>query len=100
MAKENRTYTSLHRDFYREMPDSEHGIQRVAVRSPSDGPKESGIRLHCVQYKTSWNLQVRGFFQTANYRKGKTWYYATASLGVEELRALRDACDTALADVK
>jgi len=41
-------------------------------------------------------LQIRGFIRKANYRKGKKWYYASASLGVDELRALRDACDAAL----
>ena len=94
-----KTYSENDRDFYLEIPDYEHDLQRVSIQSPSVTRKDTGIRLHCVQHKISWMLQIRGFFQKANYRKGKKWYYASASLGPDELRALRDACDAALAEM-
>ena len=97
---EHKTYTENHRDFYLEIPDSANDMQRVTVQSPSHPAGDTGIRLLCSQFQTSWNLQIRGFYRNANYRKGKKWYYAMANLGVDELRALRDACDAALADVE
>ena len=100
MKVKDRTYTEGSRDFYLGLPDHDCGSQRVAIQSPTGPRKDSGIRLHSVQHNSQWQLQIRAFFRTANYRKGKKWYYASASLGVDELRALRSACDDALAEIE
>ena len=97
---EHRIYTKDNREFYLAIPDYANSLQRISIQAPTDATEDTGIRLYSVQYNTSWSLQIRGFFQNRNFKKGKKWYYATASLGVVELRALRDACVTVLAGIE
>ena len=99
MTQAAETYTKEHRQFYLPIPDRDWGGQRVYIAAPKHTSEDTAIRLYCTMYKQSWSLQLRGFFQDRNYKKGKTWYYANATLGREELIALRDACNAALEEV-
>ena len=94
-----QVYDEGSREFYRPLPDYNCGVQRVTVNSPSGTNEDSGIRLYCTMFQQQWTLQVRGFHQTRNFKRGKRWFYANAPLGVDDVRALRDACNAALAEV-
>lgn len=96
---ETKHYDEDDREFYRPLPDYRPDLQRVTVNSPSDPPEDSGIRLYCTRSLQQWTLQVRGFHQTRNFKRGKRWFYANAPLNVDDVRALRDACNAALAEV-
>ena len=100
MNELNTQYTKEHRCFYMEVPDYDFGSQRISIASPKDPAEDVGIRLYSTQYNQAWSLQIRGFFQNRNYQKGKKWYYANATLTEDSLRALREACDAALADLE
>lgn len=101
MSVENTIYDAEeNRQFYRNMPDWDFGAQRVAISSPKHPAEDTGIRLYCTMFRQAWSLQIRGFFQNRDYKKGKTWYLANASLGVDDLRALRDSCNAALAEME
>ena len=92
-------YTEDNREFYLNIPDWQSAGQRVTICQPANPSDDSSIRLYCTMFNTAWELQIRGFGQSRNYQKLKTWYYSSASLGVEELTALRDACNAALGEV-
>ena len=96
----NTEYTEESRSFYREMPDYDFGMQRACIHSPKAPAEDTGIRLYCTQFQQAWSLQIRGFFQTRNYEKGSKWYYADAKLNIDDLRTLRDACDSALNEIE
>jgi len=96
----NKQYTEESRSFYKEIPDSDFGVQRVTISSPKEPSEDVGIRLYCTMFQQAWSLQIRGFFQTRNYQKGNKWYYANANLDADGLRDLRDACNAALNEIE
>jgi hypothetical protein len=61
---------------------------------------ERAIRLYCSQFNATWELQIRGpnGIGYAGMADGKDNLVANASLTKQELIALRDAIDAALAD--
>ena len=93
MGITNEEYTEGHRQLYRVMPNYSFGSQRASVSSPKDAPEDVGVRLYSTAYGQSWELQIRAFFQTRNYKEGKKWYLAGASLGIDDIKALHSACE-------
>lgn len=68
------------------------------AQAVKDVPRESAVRLYCTQNGSAWCLQVRAVqgLGLGGYREGKAFFVSSASLDVEDLRALRDACDALL----
>lgn len=66
-------------------------IDFTHISKVSGVPYEQNIRLYSAQSHSQWNLQVRGPMRLANGRDGKDFIVATASLSLDDLRALRDA---------
>ncbi len=92
-------YKSL--DFYRPLPKP-YQVRISKVMGCLKGAEriERAVRLYCTQYAQSWSLQVRGPEGTGlmGYTDGKRDMIANASLGKDDLIALRDAINEALAE--
>ena len=87
------------KDHYHELPTKQpYDIQRVTISEPFSPQTDEGIRLYSTMVGKAWALQIRGFFRTKNFKRGEKWYLANASLDVEAVRALRDACNEALSE--
>lgn len=79
------------RDFYRPLP-------YIDIRRVNDAhvERESAIRLYCATVCSTWLLQVRALITLGNGQQGKDFIVASASLSVDDLRALRDAINAEL----
>lgn len=75
------------RNYYRPLN------QARAFKADQHVEREKAIRLYSTQFGSGWELQVRcplgiGF---AGLRDGKDFVIAGASLGVEQMKELRDS---------
>lgn len=72
-------------------------VERAGSQKVTGAEREQGIRLFCDQAGVTWNLQVRGpEWIGRGYTEGKAFMVASASLDVDDLRALRSAIDDEL----
>jgi hypothetical protein len=81
------------------MNDMYRKIKHVHIYKPTDMKERvpAAIRLYSTQFGSSWGMQVRGPMSIGGgYMTGKSDIIAHASLGVDDLLALRDAIDEAL----
>mgnify|MGYP001614930810 CR=1 FL=1 len=86
-------------EFYRPLTGSYPRI-RVSKYDQRDGRIERAIRLYSTQYAQAWSLQIRSpiGIGTFGMTDGKDDVIANASLHREDMIALRDAINEALAD--
>lgn len=74
-------------------------VDRAYAHKVNDVPRTSAIRLYCERNKQCWGLQVRGPMKlNSKGREGHDFIVAHASLNLEDLKALRDAVDAAIAE--
>ena len=63
-----------------------------------DVDHERAIRLFPTTRNTTWALQVRAPMELPRAREGKDYIIACAHLSIDDLVALRDAANAALAE--
>jgi hypothetical protein len=96
-GRKRRYFTDTARveDFYRP-------IEHIRTfKSQDSDSRERAIRLYCTQVGGSWALQVRSPMSlgSGGYgREGKDFIIAGATLGLDDMRALRDAIDAFLTE--
>lgn len=85
----------MNQDFHRVVPQA-----HACKVNEHDVEKTDAIRVYCTQSSAPacWALQVRSTMRLANGRKGADYIVATASLQREDMLALRDAINVALAE--
>lgn len=93
-ASETTGAGKLSRDYYRAISFAR------AFKADHTVERERAVRLYSTQFGQAWELQVRCPLGVGPFglRDGKDFIIAGASLGVSELKELRDAIDAMLRD--
>ena len=89
------------------LPDKQRDLYRILPRvhifkaDQRDGRIEKAFRLYCTMHGQAWELQVRGPMGIGNLgmHQGKDDIIASASLSVDDMRALRDQISAILREL-
>lgn len=81
-----------------EYPEMYRPIDYADISAHKDVERERAIRLYCTQHGQAWCLQVRAPEKLSNFREGKAFYIATATLLREDMIALRDVLTASLGE--
>lgn len=73
-------------------------LDLVEIRKVEGVERENAIRTYCYMSKTAWNLQLRAPLTLKNRSESKDFLIATATLGIEDVRVLRDQLTQYLKD--
>ena len=83
------------KELYRPLSPSMTSISKVEDVEP-----ESAVRTYCYMSKRAWTLQVRGLLSLKSRRLSKDFVVASAVLGLDDIRALRDQLNEYIAEAE